>query len=374
MAVDLTIDTSAIVDTQTADASDVTTPFADVETHLENILNGVQQFDQLRLNTVSEVTIATGAITISQSYHTVDTEADAATDDLDTISGGSAGDILYITTVNDARDVTLRHAVGNILTWDGSNLALDNTRKCAELIYDGTNWRVVSVIGGSSGADTTLSNLAAVAINTSLISDADSTDDLGSTSTYWRNLYADTAYLTEQSAPATPATGKAVLYPKTDGKIYFKNDGGTEYDLTAGGSVTITQDNYTANEGTDYTTSSTSFVDVDAAGFSLSITTTGNPVLVGFTGVTFMGGSGQEMYFDVDIDSGTPMFGDDGVAMNESNRRHSTTFLKLVTGLSAATHTFDLQWKVSANTGTLYAGAGTASYDLHPHFFVMEIS
>jgi hypothetical protein len=39
----------------------------------------------------TELTIATGAITVTQSQHTVDTEADAASDDLDTISGGTAG-------------------------------------------------------------------------------------------------------------------------------------------------------------------------------------------------------------------------------------------------------------------------------------------
>lgn len=234
--VDLSIDTSAIVDGQTIDAADVTTPFSDVETHLENILNGVQQYDQLRLNTATELTIATGAITVTKSYHQVDTESDAASDDLDTISGGAAGDILYITSANDSRTVTVRHNTGNILSWDGNNISLDNTRKCLELLFDGTNWRVVSVIGSSTGADTALSNLASVAINTSLISDTDSTDNLGSTSIYWANSYVDTYYLTEQAAPSTPATGKGVLYPKTDGLIYFKNDGGTEYDLTSGGS------------------------------------------------------------------------------------------------------------------------------------------
>jgi len=39
----------------------------------------------------------------------------------------------------------------------------------------------------------------------------------------------------EQSAPGTPISGYGRLYAKTDGKIYFKNDSGTEYDLTGGG-------------------------------------------------------------------------------------------------------------------------------------------
>jgi hypothetical protein len=40
--------------------------------------------------------------------------------------------------------------------------------------------------------------------------------------------------LTEIAAPSTPASGEAALYVKTDGKLYLKNDAGTEYDLTGG--------------------------------------------------------------------------------------------------------------------------------------------
>jgi hypothetical protein len=45
--------------------------------------------------------------------------------------------------------------------------------------------------------------------------------------------------LIEQTAPGTPVSGYGRLYVKPDGKIYFLNDSGTEYDLTqlgAGGS------------------------------------------------------------------------------------------------------------------------------------------
>lgn len=43
--------------------------------------------------------------------------------------------------------------------------------------------------GGGSGATTALDNLASVAINTSLLSDTDNTDDLGSTAKRWKNLF-----------------------------------------------------------------------------------------------------------------------------------------------------------------------------------------
>ncbi|HHZ64395.1 MAG TPA: tail fiber domain-containing protein, partial [Flavobacteriales bacterium] len=42
-------------------------------------------------------------------------------------------------------------------------------------------------------------------------------------------------YLSEIAAPATPNATKGVVYEKTDNLLYFKNDAGTEYDLTAGG-------------------------------------------------------------------------------------------------------------------------------------------
>ena len=64
-------------------------------------------------------------------------------------------------------------------------------------------------------------------------------------------IAGQSAVLSEQaSSPGTPASGYGAIYAKTDGKVYFKNDAGTEYDLTAtGGSGTdpIIRE-YTAND------------------------------------------------------------------------------------------------------------------------------
>lgn len=43
--------------------------------------------------------------------------------------------------------------------------------------------------------------------------------------------------LKEGGAPSTPPTGYADLYVKSDGRVYLKDDAGTEYDLSAGGVV-----------------------------------------------------------------------------------------------------------------------------------------
>lgn len=39
----------------------------------------------------------------------------------------------------------------------------------------------------------------------------------------------------EETAPATPSVGEAVVYVKSDGKLYLKDDAGAETDLTGGG-------------------------------------------------------------------------------------------------------------------------------------------
>lgn len=41
-------------------------------------------------------------------------------------------------------------------------------------------------------------------------------------------LAAETRYYAEAAAPGTPSAGQGVMYVKTDGKPYFKNDGGNE--------------------------------------------------------------------------------------------------------------------------------------------------
>ena len=61
----------------------------------------------------SELTIASGVITKQRGWHTVDTQADAASDDLDTIYGGVAGDLLYLSAANSAREINVTRT-GNI--------------------------------------------------------------------------------------------------------------------------------------------------------------------------------------------------------------------------------------------------------------------
>jgi hypothetical protein len=105
----------------------------------------------------TELTIATGEITATQSAHLVDTESDAAADDLVTISGGAGGQLIAIRAVHTDRTVVVKHGTGNILT-DGADISLNSTNKYLLLLYDGvlSKWIVVGGSGSGGGASKNL--------------------------------------------------------------------------------------------------------------------------------------------------------------------------------------------------------------------------
>lgn len=92
----------------------------------------------------TELTIASGIVTATKSYHKIDTEGDAATDDLNTINGGSTGRIVIFTSANSARDTTFKHATGNLRLSQGNDFTLDNINATIQLLYDGSNWIEIS--------------------------------------------------------------------------------------------------------------------------------------------------------------------------------------------------------------------------------------
>ncbi len=78
----------------------------------------------------------------------------------------------------------------------------------------------------SGKANVELDNLSGVAINTSLISDTDSTDDLGSSSIHWRDLYID------RILQSTIDHDLIIEHDGQDKDIIFKvNDGGVDTEI-----------------------------------------------------------------------------------------------------------------------------------------------
>lgn len=90
----------------------------------------------------STLTISGGIVTVTQSCHLIDTEGGAATDNLDTINGGTDGDILILRSANAARDTTVKDGTGNL------NIAGDFTfttpTDVIMLIYNGATWFEIS--------------------------------------------------------------------------------------------------------------------------------------------------------------------------------------------------------------------------------------
>ena len=62
----------------------------------------------------TEVTISSGVITVDRGYHQVDTESNAASDDLDTINGLADNAILVLRAASSARTVVLKDGTGNL--------------------------------------------------------------------------------------------------------------------------------------------------------------------------------------------------------------------------------------------------------------------
>lgn len=132
--------------------------------------------------------------------------------------------------------------------------------------------------------------------------------------------------------------------------------------------------NHEVNEASNYTTSSDTWADIDTTDLTLSITTTGGAVMIGFVG-SFIGG-GNTGVVDVAVDStrivnqatGGMLF----IVTDAGAKVYS--FVHIIEGLSAGVHTFALQWRRLSGTITLYAGAATANYDVHPQFWARELT
>ena len=132
---------------------------------------------------------------------------EAAADVTDATNVNAAG-----ATMNADTDVS---ANGYVL--DEDNMASDDATKVP------TQQSVKAYVdaGGGGGATTALDNLASVAINTSLLSDADSTDDLGSATKRWKRTYTDGLLLEPDSELTLDANGEITV---VNSKAYYQVD------------------------------------------------------------------------------------------------------------------------------------------------------
>ena len=83
------------------------------------IRDEILESEDIGIGAPSELTISAGAVKTSKTarmiWHSIDTEGDAATDDLDTINGGDPGQFLLIQAEDSARTVVCKHSVSLLL-------------------------------------------------------------------------------------------------------------------------------------------------------------------------------------------------------------------------------------------------------------------
>lgn len=126
--------------------------YGELDSAITNLLAGVLAFTQLLMDDGGELTIASGAITLTDLYHNVDTQGDASTDNLDTINGLATGKFAMLRANNAARDVVLTNGVGNILTVIGNSIVLNDTTKLVFVFHNGTNVIAMELGAGDVGA------------------------------------------------------------------------------------------------------------------------------------------------------------------------------------------------------------------------------
>jgi len=93
---------------------------SDFEVDGDAVANGFFGF-----GAASELTIGGGAITVTSSHHTVDTEGGGGSDDLITINGASEGDLLILQAEDSARTVIVKDGIGIRM---GGDKTLDSVR------------------------------------------------------------------------------------------------------------------------------------------------------------------------------------------------------------------------------------------------------
>ena len=119
-----------------------------------------------------------------------------------------------------------------------------------------------------------------------------------------------------------------------------------------------------------YSTTSTTFVDIDAGNLSLTVVTNGGSLLVVFSVSAYSSVGPDRFYFDIDVDGtriGAAGGGVGYIVQGNNNTgfqfASSVTLVALVTGLSAASHTVKPQWRVTTGgvTANITASEGQAN-------------
>lgn len=221
---------SAIVAIETELGTDPAGTVTDVKTRLSKAISGA---GMLQFASATTLTIATGAVTVTQNYHRIDTEGASSSDDLDTITAMSEAHLLILRTVSGARNVVIKHGTGNIRCAGGADILLDNPWDMVLMIYDATlSYWIAS--GGHATGMTTSTKTADYS--------ASITDDL---------IVCNGSGIITITLPGATGSGKAITIKNIGGARAVIDGNSTD---TVDGDLTQTLYRWESVTVTDYTT------------------------------------------------------------------------------------------------------------------------
>ena len=171
------------------------------------------------------------------------------------------------------------------------------------------------------------------------------------TETLSNKTFSDHITIAEISAPSTPASGYGAIYFKSDNKLYFKNDAGTEVDVTiATGSGTLTvTDNESTNENNLIPFVADAATATGTHGLEMDGNLHYNPSTGTVTATTFVGALTGNVSGDVTGSAGSGMTGD--VAWTSASFDGSGN----VTGTSAITADVIINADVKSDAAIAYS-------------------
>jgi hypothetical protein len=279
------------------------------------------------------------------------------------------GDIHYIQNWSVV-DNTARDALSVAAADVGKVVQVTDTQKFFVLADDspmtwtelGGSGGAGDVVGPASATDNAISRFDSTTgklIQDSGITIADgASGTLSGTNTGDQSLFSTIAVSGQSNVVADTTSDTLTLVAGTNITITTDATTDTITINSSGGGGNLNNSVYNRNS-TNYTTSSTSFTDIDGVNLSLSVTTGARRVLVAFCGAGTNTTNGAFIGLDLLVD-GVSVSSGEGIliAAGSANLDRNLSFTYVTDVLTAASHTFKLQWKASAGTNTLYAGAG----------------
>lgn len=121
-------------------AAIVNTPLSQLDQAIDGFRTGNNTFNILSVGAADSQELEDNALALTASNIQMDTEGGAASDSLETIISGRAGEFVFLGITNATRPITIRHGIGNIYLRGGADITLNATTQQFMLFCTGSAW------------------------------------------------------------------------------------------------------------------------------------------------------------------------------------------------------------------------------------------